>query len=152
MQSVLCSLELVWKTGGRCYISVINELRENKHEVSYEVKNCRSAAAVDVRWENVRVNDREENSPPGRGGVGQGSTQYMWLGGLFWLGLLFFTPTPAHHPLLCHFTHSTSLLSVSGSTLESEQGGVCSLTPDEARSINLKPNGKNTPAVLSSAP
>lgn len=45
MQSVLCSLELVWKTGGRYYISVINELRENKHEVSYEVKNRRSAAA-----------------------------------------------------------------------------------------------------------
>lgn len=109
MQSVLCHLELVWKTGGRYYNPVINELRENKHEVSYEVKNCRSAA-VDVRWEIVRVKDREESNPPGRGGAGQGSTQYMWVRGLFWLGLLFFTPTVAHHPpsLPLHSQHRSA--------------------------------------------
>lgn len=48
MQSVLCSLEFIWKSAGRYYISVINELRENKHEVSYEV-NKYSSAALDVR-------------------------------------------------------------------------------------------------------
>lgn len=61
---MVSSLELVWKTGGRYYIPVINEPRENKHELSYGVKNCRSAA-VDVRRENVCLSDRGEISPTG---------------------------------------------------------------------------------------